>query len=55
MTPISLKASIDDADMQMLIDAGWVSAAEISEIPEEQLLACVELRCERQQSGRICT
>lgn len=51
MTAIPLKASINDTDVQTFIAAGWVSVAEIREITEEQLCACVELRCERQESG----
>lgn len=51
ITPTSLKASIDDADLRIFVTAKWVTAEDISSITEEQLRECITKKCTRDIGG----
>lgn len=48
---ISYKSSIENADLNIFIAAGWVSAATIDHITELQIRQCIEDRCHRVLDG----
>lgn len=51
IVPTSLRASIEDDDLNIFIAAGWIDAESIDTITERQILQCIEERCKRVTTG----
>lgn len=51
ITAPSIKASVEDADLETFIAAGWIRANNIEGITEEQLILCIKQKCLRQENG----